>query len=141
MTQIEKIKEAYNYVNKDTLDFLDQFYSSDIEFVDPIGTHKGLRAVKAYYQRLYKSVEEIRFDFSETVSQGSSHVLIWKMTVKAKGLNGGKPVTVQGNSHLRVNDKGQVCYHRDYFDMGEMFYERIPVLKWVVTTVKKALEG
>jgi hypothetical protein len=141
MTQIDKIKKAYNLVNKDNLDFLDQFYSADILFVDPIGTHKGLRSVKAYYEKMYKNVQHINFDFSETVSEGSSHVLIWTMTVKAKSLNGGKPVTVQGNSHLRVNAEGQVCYHRDYFDMGEMFYEKIPVLKWFVGTFKRVMKA
>lgn len=141
MQHLERIQEAYNKVNKDNIDFLDQFYSENIEFVDPLGKHVGLEDVKTYYRKVYQGVEEIHFDFNDSVIQGENYVLFWKMHFKSRSLNGGETVTVEGNSLMRLNDEGRVCYHRDFFDMGEMIYEKVPVLKWIVGGVKKALKS
>ena len=141
MQHLEKIQNAYNEVNRDNIDFLDQFYSDNIEFVDPMGRHVGLDDVKSYYRKIYQGVEEIRFEFTDSVVQGENYVLFWKMHFRSKGLNGGQMVTVEGNSLMRVNEDGRVYYHRDFFDMGEMIYEKVPVLKWIVGGVKKALKN
>ncbi|HGP4674712.1 TPA: nuclear transport factor 2 family protein, partial [Vibrio cholerae O1] len=35
--------------------------------------------------------------------------------------------------------EGKVTYHRDYFDMGEMLYEQLPVLGQVIRAIKRRL--
>jgi hypothetical protein len=49
----------------------------------------------------------------------------------------GEVITLTGASHLRFDTR--ISYHRDYFDMGEFLYERIPVLSAVIRHIKQRL--
>ena len=62
--------------------------------------------------------------------------LEWKMHLKTKALNGGKEMTVDGMSLVTFGSQGKAISHRDYFDMGEFVYEKIPVLKASLVSLK-----
>ncbi|MEL7287824.1 MAG: nuclear transport factor 2 family protein, partial [Pseudomonadota bacterium] len=62
----------------------------------------------------------------------------WTMDLQHPKLQKGAPISVNGVSHLKFRD-GQVIYHRDYFDLGEMLYENLPLLGSVVRTIKQRL--
>lgn len=140
MSQMDRIKKAFNEVRADNLHILDGFYAPDTQFVDPLGVHQGLEAVKKYYANLYTNVTEIHFDFLDTYSDGNRHVLVWKMFLRAKGLNNGEVMTLDGTSIIRFDERNLVVYHRDYFDMGEFIYEKVPVLRWIIGKVKQRLK-
>jgi ketosteroid isomerase-like protein len=135
----ERIRNAFNGLNKDTIDSLDGFYAPDVAFVDPLGTIQGLAALKAYYTNMYKTVTSVRFEFTDEVAQGDTHVMMWTMHLEAKGLNKGRPVQATGNSVIRFGPDDTVVYHRDYFDMGEFVYQHIPLLRFLVRKVNGAL--
>lgn len=140
MEQRKKIENIFNELRADNLQILDNFYATDVEFIDPIGTHKGLKSVKDYYGKLYKTVTEIRFETKDLISQDNKHVYVWKMVMKAKGLKNGKEVTLDGTSVIKFNDNDLVTYHRDYFDMYEFIYRHIPFVGWVTKKVNKKLK-
>lgn len=141
MTNAEKVNWSFNTLNKDNVaEVVDKFYHPDLEFSDPIVKVKGREAMKKYYSDMYKNVKEVRFDFNEFVSMGDTVVGVWVMTLKTDSLNGGEAFTVDGNSVIRFKD-GQAIYHRDYFDVGAMVYEKIPVIGWMVRKVKSKLES
>ena len=135
-----RIDQAFNDLNKDTIDELDAFYAEDVHFEDPLGTIKGLDSLKVYYANLYESVEEISFEFTEEVVQDETHVVMWIMRLKTPNLRGGKEVTLEGNSVIRFGEGDKVVYHRDYFDMGEFVYEHVPIVGFLVRQVKKRLD-
>ena len=140
MTNAEKVNWSFNTLNKDNYSqVVDDFYHEDLEFADPIEKIKGRDAMKQYYGNMYKNVKEIKFDFSEMVTQGDTVVGVWVMTLKTDGLNDGEPFQVEGNSVIRFKD-GKAIYHRDYFDMGAFIYEKIPVVGWMVRKVKSKLK-
>jgi hypothetical protein len=141
MLQQEKIKIVFNTLRADNIYILDEFYSKDADFIDPLGTHKGIDSIKSYYSNLYKNVNSIEFKHNDIISSGSSHVLLWTMTLSAQGLNNGKAITLEGNSYIKFNESGYVFYHRDYFDMGEFIYEHIPFLGWTIHKIKNKLRG
>jgi steroid 5-alpha reductase family enzyme len=141
MIQVEKMKNVFTSLRADNIHILDDFYAADTHFVDPLGDHHGIESVKIYYKNLYSSVKEIKFDYKDIISNGNTHVLIWKMTLVTKSLNGGQPMTLEGNSYIKFNDQNLVVYHRDYFDMGEFIYEYIPGLSWVIKKIKNRLKG
>jgi hypothetical protein len=35
---------------------------------------------------------------------------------------------IRGATHLKFNERGQVSFHRDYWDAAEELYAKIPVL-------------
>ena len=139
MSQMDRIKSAFTNLSASNLDILDGFYDKNTHFEDPLGAHKGLDSVKAYYGNLYKNVTYINFNYTNTISDGNRHLLVWTMELKADGLKSGGLVTLDGNSVIIFNERNLVSYHRDYFDMGEFIYEHIPVLGWVIQKVKSKL--
>lgn len=48
-------------------------------------------------------------------------------------------MTVEGATRLEFDETGKVCLHRDYFDLGAMLYEQLPLLGAVVRTIKGRL--
>lgn len=140
MTNAEKVDWSFNTMNRTNVsDVVDTFYHEDIEFSDPVEKIKGRQGIKDYYNNMYKNVKEIKFAFSEFVSQGDTVVGVWVMTLKTDSLNGGEPFSVDGTSVIRFKD-GKAVYHRDYFDMGAFIYEKIPVVGWMVRKVKNKLK-
>jgi len=131
------VEEFFNRLNKDSMDLVDRFYAEDTHFLDPVVDLRGREAVRKYYENLYRNVDTIRFDFSGVVQQGDEQVAFWTMILRAKGLNGGREVQVIGNSHFRFDPVTRLAvYHRDYFDMGEFIYERLPVLGRLIRYIK-----
>lgn len=137
----ELINRIFNQFNKEAMHLLDDFYSNDVEFEDPINHLNGLDELRAYYASMYENVTSISFDFTDEVISGDIHVVVWTMKTTAKKLNKGKPVIVHGNSVIKFGKDNKVFYHRDYFDMGEMIYQHVPVLRYLVKKVNKKLEN
>ena len=135
-----KIIKAYNVLNANTLNSLDDFYSTDIEFRDAVGVVIGLANLKKYYGKIYKNVKSISFEFHDFIIQDQNVVATWSMNFSAKGLNAGAHIKVSGNSYLKFREDGLVYYHRDYLDMGEMIYENIPLLGFIIKKIKQSLE-
>lgn len=136
------IQEFFKLFSKDRMDLVEQFYDPEVHFMDPMVDFKTRDELKRYYEKLYQNVDSIRFDFSVETKEGDTHMAAWKMTLTAKKFNGGRPVIVDGISHVRFGGKeGKAVYHRDYFDMGAFVYEHVPVLSGLIRLVKKIMSG
>jgi hypothetical protein len=136
----KRIVEVFNGLNQETMDILHGFYHPDVHFIDPLGEIHGRADIRKYYENMYHTVQEIRFDFTDEVVTGDTHVAVWTMHLKAAGLNGGKPVVLDGNSVIKFGEDDLVVYHRDYFDMGAFVYQHVPVLGWAVRKVNDKLK-
>jgi hypothetical protein len=134
-----RIQAAFNGLDRDHMHLLAGFYAAGVVFEDPLGRIDGLVALERYYAGMYRNVTHVHFDFTGDVAQGDTHVVVWTMTLEAKGLNHGRPVVLDGNSILRFDEEDKVCYQRDYFDMAAMVYEHIPLLRFFIQQIKKRL--
>ena len=132
-------KKIFNELRADNTEILNEFYDENIVFEDPVGKIVGLGSMKSYYKNMYKDVTDIRFDFKETAKNKSVYFFKWNMWLATPNLNGGKGFFVSGVSEIHFAD-GLVKYHRDYFDMGEMVYEKIPILGWLTRKIKGRLK-
>jgi hypothetical protein len=99
-----------------------------------------LAALKSYYAHAYSRVVSIRFDFETISNQGPDYFAPWQMSLKVRGLNQGNEYVVSGISHLKFKSDGLVIAHRDYLDLGEMIYERLPVQGLIIRGLKKLLK-
>lgn len=129
----------YRELNSENLYILRDVYSSDVQFIDPAHEIKGLEKLTEYFSALYKNVDSIDFDFKDIVQQDSSCYLQWDMTFRHKSLAGGRAIVVSGATFLKLNENEKVYYHRDFFDLGAMLYEHLPLLGRVLTTIKGRL--
>lgn len=136
---LEKFLKTYNKLNSHNLELLAEIYSRNVRFIDPVHEINGLQDLQRYFAALYENSNSVSFTFEEQVGDAHSAFVSWKMHFSHPSLDRGKTITVNGVSHLRFNSDGLVAYHRDYFDLGAMAYEHIPILGTLVRTVKRRL--
>lgn len=136
---MEKFFEAYQHLNSNNLDTLTEIYSDDVVFIDPAHTLTGLTQLRKYFEKLYSGLESINFDFIDHQQQGDVAYVQWRMVMRHSRLRRGRPVSVEGVSRLEFDAEHKVKLHRDYFDLGEMLYENLPLLGRVILSIKKRL--
>ncbi|MCA2017891.1 nuclear transport factor 2 family protein [Vibrio tritonius] len=135
---VHSVAAFYQRLDKTTLGELSQIYHPNIEFQDAAHRMVGLESLQHYFQELYQNVNQCRFQIGDVFSHPEGGMITWEMELSHPKLKRGKLVTVAGVSHLKFAD-GKVIYHRDYFDLGEMVYEHIPVLGHLIRTIKQKL--
>ena len=135
---IEKFKALYDELNRNTLaaDALSAVYADDVVFEDSLHRIHGLPSLLEYFEKMYENVESIKFDWQETALNETGGFVRWVMMFRHPRLNKGKSIEVAGVSYLGTR-QGKVVEHRDFFDAGEMLYERVPALGAVIRTLKK----
>ncbi|NRB66796.1 MAG: nuclear transport factor 2 family protein [Vibrio sp.] len=135
---VESVGQIYQQLSKDNLHLLNGVYHQDVVFEDSAHRLQGWQALQSYFDSLYTNVRRCDFDIKEQQQSGDSGFLTWSMSLEHPKLQKGKTVVVNGVSHLKFKD-GKVIYHRDYFDLGEMLYENLPLLGSVIKTIKQRL--
>ena len=131
---IDDFITLYQQLNKDNLHLLGQVYSDDIEFSDPLHLVAGLPALTDYFANLYQNVASIDFNIHQVIHQQGAASLKWTMVFNHSKLNSGADITVKGVSILAINSK--IYQHQDFFDLGTMLYEHIPLVGSLVKLVK-----
>ena len=134
------IVDCFNEYKGPNLEVLDRLYDDSVVFEDPLTKVSGIAELKKYYQHAYSPVSDIRFDFKKIHAAGLTFTCEWDMTFSAKALNFGRPFTVRGASVITFSESSQkVIRHHDYVDIGDMVYERIPLLGKFVSLLKSRL--
>jgi limonene-1,2-epoxide hydrolase len=137
MQPVERFKEIFNRLNRESIPLVDELYSPDVLFIDPIHEVRGIANLRAYFQRLYDGVVTCRFDFQSEAVNGEEAMLTWVMHMQHGRFRKGETVHLPGASHIRFGEK--VSYHRDYFDAGALIYERVPLLGGLIRGIKANL--
>jgi hypothetical protein len=129
----------YQQLDKQQLYRLPEVYAEQVIFIDPAHRIEGLTALTDYFSALYQRLADCRFEITSQQQQGREAWISWVMTLSHPRLAAGQPVRVEGATHLEFDAADKVCLHRDYFDLGAMLYEQLPLLGPVVRTIKGRL--
>ena len=140
MTIIDKFSSFYSDLASMEISELKNIYSSDVTFIDPIAQHKGLIAVENYFAKLLHNAKYCNFTIHNKEStQSGNYLVTWTMVFTSAKMQGGKPIKVDGLTQLEISDN-KITYHRDYYDLGQMIYENIPLLGRIVKRIKRGLQ-
>lgn len=112
----------------DNLGAMDTIYAENVRFADPAGEVYGREKLRAHFASLLSGADFCAFAFDGAVQDGDEVALFWRMTLAARRLNNGQQYEVPGASRLLFGGGGKVVMHRDYFDMGALLYERLPIV-------------
>lgn len=134
----DRVIAVYAKLGVDNLELVESLYSTDVYFEDPAHSIHGKTTLLAYFTNMFKNLQDCRFEFHQKMVSSSDIFLTWTMHLKHPRLNGGEPIAVEGCSFLNTRD-GQICRHRDYFDMGAMVYEHLPLLGRIVKSIRHRL--
>lgn len=128
-------KQVFARLTPETVMPLADLYAADIEFEDPFRRIVGRETLAAYFAKLNARVEFAEFAFGSQVVTSSEAALTWTMTVRTRRPR--QTIQVPGVSVIRFG--GLITHQRDYFDVGAMLYERLPILGWVLRRFKRLL--
>lgn len=130
----EKFINFYNQLPENLGDLSD-IYHQDCLFEDPFHEIQGLYRLGVYFNKLYENIIECCFEVRQAIRQDQNLAITWLMHLRHKKIQGGTPYTVSGASWLRLQDN-KIIYHRDYFDAGNLLYEQLPILGYLIKKIK-----
>ena len=136
---LNDFKDFYRKPGLAALESIDRIYTQDVEFRDPIHAIHGRLGVKNYLRGLYTSSDDMSFEYLDEQVSDNTATIVWQMTFCHKKLAGGKPVQVRGITLIRFTDR--IYYHEDFFDVGAMLYQHVPVLGSVVRYINNRLSA
>lgn len=135
---ITELKNIYSDFRNLTPDMVRSVYASDIKFKDPIHEISGIDLMIEYFQNLDKGLNSCRFEFNDELINENKAFLNWQMSFSHSALNRGERINLSGASLLKFEDK--IYFHEDYYDMGSMVYEHVPVLSAAIKYIKSRLQ-
>lgn len=131
--------EVYANLRADNLETLKSVYRDDIRFVDPAHDINGLDNLTLYLENLYENVRSINFSFTDQIVGDRKGYVRWDMDFSHESFAKGRTIHVEGMTYIEFDESGRVFYHRDYFDLGAMLYEHLPLLGRLITSLKRRL--
>ncbi|MEM7570715.1 MAG: nuclear transport factor 2 family protein [Pseudomonadota bacterium] len=138
MDLLDRFRAFYASLGRGDLSGLNTVYSQDVSFIDPVGTHQGLRQLEAYFQALLDGCAACQFKIRGLRETGETAFVEWTMSFAHKRLKAGQDIHVDGFSILSIAN-GKVDMQRDYYDMGAMIYEHVPVVGRIVRALRGRL--
>lgn len=138
--RIARIVALYEALSPAQLARLAEIYTEDARFKDPFNEVQGLAAIRRIFEHMYATLEAPRFVVHERVLQGRHGFLTWDFVFR---LQSGRrqEITVRGASHLVLADDGRIATHRDYWDVAEELYEKLPVLGGLMRWLRRRLSS
>ena len=122
---------------------LGDVYSADAWFKDPFNEVRGLAAVRGIFQHMYDSLNQPRFIVTTRVMQGRQCFLTWDFVFGLRGQT--TEITVRGASHLWLapgtDGRWRIERHRDYWDVAEELYEKLPLLGALMRWLKRRVNA
>jgi steroid delta-isomerase len=128
----------YEKLSPATLGQLGNVMTEDVRFVDPFNDVQGLPAVEQIFVHMFASLDNPVFRVSHAAMSAGPDprgLLLWELT---STLNG-KPYNIVGMSEVTFAADGRVCRHIDHWDAGRQFYERLPVIGWLLKKIRARL--
>ncbi len=139
LTKIEKFINDINSIdNENAKNVLSEIYTDDVVFIDPVKSISGLNELTQYFEDLYQSVASCHFTLTSHLADSHRYTLEWIMHLQHKKISKNQIIEVNGASFIEFKDE-KVCYHRDYYDLGALVYEHIPILGSVIKKVRHAI--
>jgi len=122
---MQRFKDYFRVLHESDLSQLRQIYADGIVFKDPVHEIRGLVELEDYFTTMCADLSDCRFEYLDELQNDSAAYVKWLMHFKHPRL-GNRLISVRGVSHLQISDK--IDYHEDFYDMGAMLYEQLPVL-------------
>ena len=124
----------YEKFSAENMSKLDEFYTQDIEFVDPVHKVDGILSLKHYMKKMAINLSYYKIRYLEVLTGENTAYLTWEMDFAHKKISGGKIITVRGMSHLKFTNR--IYYHEDCYDLGALLYEHLPVIGGITRSLK-----
>ncbi len=132
--RVARIVEAFEALTPADLPLLGNFYAPDADFKDPFNEVRGVPAIQRVFEHMYVALDSPHFVVHDVLAQGDQCVLTWDFIFRFRRFSRERQ-TVRGASHLKLDANGLIMLHRDYWDVAEELYEKLPgvgaLMRWL----------
>ena len=137
-SHLQRYTDFFEQLNPDNIDQLALVMTEDVHFVDPFNDVSGLVSVEKIFQHMFHSLQDPRFTVTHAAMSADSEkfgLIRWEL----HSLLAGKPYNIVGMSEIIFAADGRVSSHIDHWDAAQQFYERLPVIGWILKTIRARL--
>lgn len=116
-----------------------EVYAEELFFNDTLTTIRNRSDLEEYLAHSADALESGTVDFLGLTNDDGSYFFRWRMNLRFKRLAGGQETVSVGMSHVRFNSEGEVVLHQDFWDSASGLFEHMPVVGWMIRSVKRRL--
>lgn len=124
-------------LSPETLPLMETLTSPDVRFRDPFNDIIGRDGFRRVFEDMFERTHEPSFAVTDQALGGAAGYLRWTMTFRPRGSK--RLWTIVGMSEVHIDDNGRITAHLDHWDCGRQFYEKLPVVGWIVRLVARRL--
>ncbi len=132
--RVARIVEAFEALTPADVARMGEFYAADAVFKDPFNEVRGVREIERIFSHMYVALDAPYFVVKDVLVQGDQCFLSWDFCFRFRRFSS-ELQTVRGASHLKLNERGLITLHRDYWDAAEELYEKLPgvgaLMRWL----------
>lgn len=139
VTPAARLATFYEALTPQTLDQLPDYYAPDARFKDPFNDVTGASAIRAIFQHMFDTLENPRFVVHSVSGDSAQSFLTWTLYFYTRSGKQVRGWEIHGATHVQWAPDGRVAVHRDYWDVAEELYEKVPVLGSVMRLLKRRL--
>ncbi len=141
--RLDDLIVMFETLRPESLAALDAFYAPMATFRDPFNDLVGRPAIHALFAHMFETLEDPRFVVHERMVEGVQVFLTWRFYFKIKGFKNNQAQTIDGSTFLRgfISEDGvwMIDLHRDYWDVAQELYEKLPLIGNVLRFLRKKL--
>ncbi|MFA7624772.1 MAG: nuclear transport factor 2 family protein [Pusillimonas sp.] len=134
-----RLAAFYEGLTPATLDQISQYYAADARFKDPFNDVTGVIAIRAIFQHMFDTLENPRFVVHGFTGDAAQSFLTWTLYFHTRSGKQVRGWEIHGATHVQWDAGGRVAVHRDYWDVAEELYEKIPVLGGLMRILKRRM--
>ena len=140
---LQRYTDFFEQLNADNLGQIASVMTGDVHFVDPFNDVHGVKSVEKIFQHMFTTLQDSKFKvthaaLADTPKADASRpcgLIRWELS----SLLNGKPYTITGMSEVSFEADGRVSSHIDHWDAAQQFYERLPIIGWLLKTIRARL--
>ena len=121
----DNYRQFLETLTTETLPELPKFVSAQVHFRDPFNDVRGIDAMTEIFRHMFEAVGPVKFTVYHAQATGKNAVMSWSF----EGRLFGKPWV--------FNDL--VAAHIDHWDAARHFYERLPLIGWLLAWLRRRL--
>lgn len=131
---MEDLLKWYETLSLTSLQNIDQYYTEDCHFRDPFNDTHTRDELMHLFEELFR-LDSPRFFILDSLRQDQKAFLSWDFHFRVFGKN----QVIHGGSLLCFAGDGRILKQRDYWDVSEELYEKIPGVGSIIRLFKRLL--
>jgi len=134
-TPCARYREYLETLTPETLSRLGDHVVDDVRFKNPFNDVRGVEAMEQVFRHMFETVGPVHFTVRDCAGDATTCMMSWRFEAVLRR----RPWAFEGTSVIRFAADGRVAEHIDHWDAAAAFYERLPLIGWLLAWLRRRL--